>query len=41
MPIEELSRETAKLELFTLYILAKEIPKILDSYCNQGLFVLA
>lgn len=31
MLIKELSRETAELKLFILYILAKKIPKILDS----------
>ncbi|KID81589.1 phosphotransferase enzyme family protein [Metarhizium guizhouense ARSEF 977] len=40
MPIEELSRETAELELFALHILAREIPKILDSHWDQGPFVL-
>lgn len=40
MPIKELSRETMELKLFALRSLAKEIPKIIDSHWDQGLFVL-
>lgn len=40
LPIEELSRETAELELFALDALAKQIPNVFDSQHDNGPFVL-
>lgn len=40
LPIEELSRETAELELFAFDALAKQIPNVFDSQHDNGPFVL-